>query len=145
MACTACGHEDHGTAPCLACNQAQSGTCWQQIHIVGGDGDQTARGKIEMATGKETKPCLMCRKWENVETKRVVEHFLARGLEPQPNGTFKTPIAKDFPGRKSLVLDPTKFGFCRRDLMPTEDFATCDAWVPTKRLTDFQDRMTRGR
>lgn len=145
MACTACGHDDHGVAPCLACNQAQTGTCWQPITIVGGDGDQVARGRIEMATGKESKPCLMCRKWENVETKRVVEHFLAKGLEAQPDGTFKTPIVKDYPGRKSLVLDPHNFGFCRRDLMPTDSMATCEAWVPTKRLTDFQDRMTRGR
>lgn len=143
--CAACGHPNHGAEPCIACNQQQSGTCWQSIRIVGGDGDQTATGLIDLATGKETQPCLMCRKWENVATARVVEYFLARGLEAQPDGKFKTPIVKDYPGRKSLVLDPKNFGFCRRDLIPTDAQATCDGWVPTKHLSEFQDRMIRRR
>lgn len=143
--CAACGHENHGAAPCISCTQQQAGTCWQAIRIVGGDGEQTATGLIDLATGKETRPCLMCRKWENVATTRVVEYFLARGLEPQPDGTFKTPIVKDYPGRRSLVLDPKNFGFCRRDLIPTDAQATCDEWVPTKRLSEFQDRMSRRR
>lgn len=108
---------------------------------MGGDGEQTARGVIEMATGKETQPCMMCRKWEAVDTTRVVEHFLAKGLEMQPDGTFKTPIARDFKDRKSLILDPRNFGFCRRDLMPTDALATCNSWIPTKHLSDFQQRM----
>ncbi len=143
--CAACGHESHGAGPCLVCAQTQTGTCWQAIKIVGGDGDESAAGLIELATGKETQPCLMCRKWENVETKRVVEYFIQRGLEALPNGCFKTPIVKDYPGRKSLVLDPKNYGFCRRDLIPTDAQATCEGWVPTKRLSDFQDRMGRRR
>ena len=141
MNCTLCGHPDHGPGPCPHC--LENGTCWQRIKIVGGDGEQTATGLIEMATGKETQPCLMCRKWEDVETAKVVQHFLAKGLEVQPDGTFKTPIAHDIPGRKSLILDPKNFGFCRRDLMPTDAMASCANWVPTKHLSDFQQRMSK--
>jgi len=86
----------------------------------------------------------MCRKWENVETRRVVEYFIySRKLEQLPDGRFTTPIAKDYPGRKPMILDPKNYGFCRRDMIPTEAMATCEAWVPTKRLTELQDRMTR--
>ena len=141
--CPHCQHPDHGAGPCPHC--VETGTCWQRIQIVGGDGDTVASGVVEMATGQEERPCLICRKWENVETKRVVEHFLARGLVAQPDGTFTTPIVKDYPGRKSLVLDPRNFGFCRRDLLPTDAQATCENWVPTKRLSEFQDRMGRRR
>jgi hypothetical protein len=143
MSCPACNHADHGNGPCAECTAAGTGTCWQRIRIVGGDGDQAAHGVVEMATGKEVRPCVMCRKWELVNTHRMVEHFLAHGLEAQPDGTFKTPIAKDYPGRKSLVLDPKNFGFCRADLIPVEAQATCGAWVPTKRLGELQDRLTR--
>jgi hypothetical protein len=94
-----------------------------------------------MATGVELRPCMMCAKWERVETKRVVQHFMAHGLEVQPDGTFKTPIVKDFPGRKSLVLDPHDFGFCRRDLLPTDMQSTCAAWTATTTKTDLQRRL----
>ncbi len=143
MNCQACGHDDHGTGPCFACTQSQTGTCWQRIQVVGGDGDRTATGLIEMATGKETKPCCMCRKWENVGSKRVVEYCLSQGLEVQPDGKFKTPIAKDIPGRVSLTIDPRSYGFCKRDQILTDTMATCDGWTPTKRITELQDRMTR--
>lgn len=116
---------------------------WKPIRIVGGDGEEAARGRIEMATGIEERPCAMCRHWENVGAKRVIEHFLSRGLTLLPDGRFETPIAKDFPGRKSLKLDPTQFGFCRVDLMPTDQLSTCEAWSPTRTKAEFQDRMRR--
>lgn len=137
--CPHCQHPAHGSGPCAACTE--TGTCWQRIHIVGGDGNEVARGAIEMATGQEAHPCVMCRKWERVDVKRVIEHFLAKGLEARPDGMFVTPIVKDYPGRKSLVLDPRNFGFCRRDMMPVEALATCGQWVPTKRLSELQDRL----
>lgn len=84
---------------------------------------------------------MMCRRWMHAGSDKVIEHLLARGLEAQPDGKFKTPIAKDIPGRKSLVLDPKNYGFCDRDQILTESLATCPNWVPTKRLTDFQRRM----
>ena len=143
MSCQACGHADHGSSPCVLCTQAGGGTCWQRIVIAGGDGDQTASGLIEMATGRESRPCLICRKWENVGSKRVVEYCQSRGLEVQSDGTFKTPIAKEFKGRVSLTIDPRSYGFCRRDQILTDALATCEGFSPTKLITELQDRMTR--
>jgi len=143
MACPHCQHDDHGNGPCATCTASGSGTCWQRIKIVGGDGEQSASGLVELAKGTEVRPCLMCRKFDVVTRDRMVEHFLANGLEAQPNGTFTTPIVKDYPGRKSLVLDPRNFGFCRRDTIAVDQQATCANWTPTKRLGELQDRMTR--
>ena len=94
-----------------------------------------------MATGIEARPCMMCAKWEKVDVTRIVQHFIAKGLEAKPDGTFVTPIVKDFPGRKSLVLDPHDFGFCRRDMLPTDLQSTCAAWTPTKQIVQLQRRM----
>jgi hypothetical protein len=137
--CPTCGHPDHGDKPCTACSP--NGTCWQKVQLTGGDGDQYARGAIQMATGVESRPCMMCAKWEKVDVARIVQHFLAKGLEAKPDGTFVTPIVKDFPGRKSLVLDPHDFGFCRRDMLPTDLQSTCAAWTPTKQIVQLQRRM----
>lgn len=139
MSCQTCGHGDHGTDPCTACSP--DGTCWQRVQLTGGDGEQYARGAIQMATGTEQRPCMMCAKWERVELNRMVQHFLSKGLEAMPDGTFVTPIIKDYPGRKSMVLDPHDFGFCRRDLLPTDMQSTCVDWVPTTRLVDLQRRL----
>lgn len=142
MSCQACGHDDHTPGPCPACAAANT-TCWQQIRIVGGDGDQAAHGQIDMATGVETRPCVMCRRWDNVGPKRVAEHLMARGLEAASDGTFVTPIAKDFPGRKSLRLDPRNFGFCKRDMILTDSMSSCPAWAPTRTEAEFKQRMRR--
>jgi hypothetical protein len=140
MNCPECSHEGHGADPCGTCAAAGT-TCWQKIHVVGGDGNENAVGMVEMATGKEAQPCLMCRFWEKVETKRVVAHFLQKGLEAQPDGRFATPIVKDYPGRKSLLLDPKNFGFCRRDLIPADMQSTCGEWSPTKTVAELQSRL----
>lgn len=140
MTCPACNHPEHAPGPCAVCAQANE-NCWQSIRVTGGDGDRAAEGVIDMATGLEQKPCMLCRHWKHDGAEKMAEHFLAHGLEAQPNGMFKTPIAKDFPGRKSLVLDPRNFGFCQRDALPTDMQATCERWQPTKDLVDFKRRM----
>jgi hypothetical protein len=140
VSCAACDHADHLPGPCADCATANT-TCWQSIKLAGGDGDRTATGDIEMATGLETRPCATCRHWDGVDKQRIVRHFMSRGLEPQSDGTFKTPIAKDFPGRRSLVLDPRNFGYCRKDTICTDALATCEKWQPTQNLADFQRRM----
>jgi len=117
-------------------------TGWQGINQIVG-GDEYAKGQIEMVTAGETKPCLACKSWEK-DVRKLVEHFLARGLTARPDGKFVTPIARDFPGRKSLVLDPKQMGFCRLWTMPTDDLATCERWVPLTRISEMADR-TRGR
>lgn len=137
--CGACSHDDHDGRPCATCGAA----CWQPINVTGGDGDRLAAGDIKMATGLEQRPCFMCRHWEHTGTDRMARHFKAQNLQQRPDGKFVTPIAKDFPGRQSLVLDPAENGYCRAEGSVTEMFATCEKWTPTRSLTDFQQRMVR--
>ena len=143
MSCAACGHDDHGTGPCAICTTNGSGSCWQNIHVTGGDGTSLATGQIQMATGVEVRPCMACRSFEAVETKRMVQHLMAQKLEVQPDGKFKTPIAKDIPGRVSLALDPRDYGFCKRDTTVVDLQATCENWRPTKLLVDLQNKLRR--
>lgn len=117
---------------------------WRPIELVGGDGQQDAAGRVELATGTEQNPCCMCKSWENVDQKRLVEFILSKGLKPNEQGHFETPIAKDYQGRKSLVLNPEVSGYCRRDGIVTDMLATCENWAPTKTLAEFQNRMRRG-
>lgn len=100
-----------------------------------------AGGRVAMVTGGEEKPCCMCTKWDHVDTNRIVRHLLSKGLKPREDGKFETPIAKDYKGRKSLVLDPVNFGYCRKDTVITESLATCPAWTPTRTVSEFQQRM----
>jgi hypothetical protein len=116
---------------------------WRPITVVGGDGERDAAGVIELASGTESRPCCMCRSWENVEKNRLIEHILSKGLKPNERGNFETPIAKDIPGRKSLELNPEVSGMCRRDVIVTDMLATCENWAPTKTLAEFQNRMRR--
>lgn len=141
MSCPACGHDDHIPGPCAACTT--NGTCWQKPIITGGDGTTTANSKIQMATGTEVRPCVMCRSFENAGRDRVAEHCISRGLKVRDDGTFDTPIAKDFPGRVSLVLDPADYGFCKKDVILVQRLATCTRWRPTKFESELQDKLSR--
>jgi hypothetical protein len=115
-------------------------TGWQQIIPTAGDGDRAAAGRVEMVRGSEVRPCLMCKSWERDE-RRLIQHLMALGLEVQPDGRFKTPIAKDIPGRKSLILDPKKTGFCRYEGTVTEDLATCQNWTPVRFASELKSRL----
>lgn len=115
-------------------------TGWKNIIPTTGDGDRTAGGRVEMVHGSETRPCCLCRSWEKDE-RRLIQHLMALGLEVQPDGKFKTPIAKDIPGRKSLLLDPKKTGFCRFEGTVTEDLATCPNWTPVRTSGDLKSRL----
>jgi len=130
MACTLCGHDDHQGNPCGTCAQA-GGTCWQPVLVTGGDGDRAAAGTVEMATGFEERPCVMCVSFEKDNTK-LIRHLIARGLKMEPDGSFVTPIAQDIPGRKSLRIDPRSFGYCRRATMPVDMLASCEDWAPVR-------------
>lgn len=118
-------------------------TGWKPINIKGGDGDRNAKGNIEMISAAETRPCVMCRSWERQENK-VIEYFIAHKLEAQPDGTFKSPIRKDFKNtRANLSLDPKKFGWCRYDAICTEDLSTCEKWTPVRTASELSDRIPR--
>jgi len=117
-------------------------TGWNPIVGITGDGEQQAAGRVEMAKGLEPHPCFACRSWEH-DRKRIIEHFMAHGLVPDVDGNFLTPIAKDFPGRRSLKLDPKDYGFCRLDCIATDMQATCKRWAPVKSPSDLQARVRR--
>ena len=112
-------------------------TGWQPITGIEGDGDVNARGRIELATGTEKNPCFSCKSFEQDE-RRLIEYLQRRGLEPDKRGHFRTPIAKDFPGRKSMVIDPKSFGWCRRDSLVTDMLATCEGWKQKDKAADFK-------
>lgn len=139
MTCSACPHEAHYPHPCSAC-AAQNTSCAQAIRIVGGDGDREARGQIEMATGMEPKPCCMCRSFEQDQPK-LIRHLLRNRLIANPDGTFTTPIAKDFPGRKPMTIDPKTYGWCRRDTIPVDILATCPAWTLVRTTSELESRI----
>lgn len=104
-----------------------------------------SHGEVELATGQEEKPCCMCASFEDVDPAKLVRHVISKGLIPRLDGKFETPIAKDFKGRKSMVLDPKGAGMCRRDVIVVEGLATCDNFRPTKTISEFQQRMLRRR
>jgi hypothetical protein len=139
VTCTACPHEAHYPHPCSAC-AAQNTSCAQAIRIVGGDGDHVARGEIEMATGIEQRPCCMCRSFEQ-DRPKLIRHLLRNKLTPDENGVFRTPIAKDIPGRKSLVIDPRTYGWCRRDTIVVDMLATCPAWTLVRTTSELESRI----
>ncbi len=101
----------------------------RKIRITGGDGDRAASGLVEPVLGSTQRPCVMCRSFER-DVKRLTEHLLAHGLKPEPDGSFVSPIAKDFKDpRANLRMHPREFGYCRLTTMPVQDVATCPSWV----------------
>lgn len=119
----------------------EKSTDWQQIRITGGDGDTHAQGAIDLATGIESAPCFMCRSWEKDE-KKLADHFRAHECIIEPNGTIQTPIIKDFPGRKSMKMRLQDMGWCRKDLCPTDDLATCNNFQQVATRADMLARMS---
>ena len=118
-------------------------TGWRPIAITGGDGDTSAKGKIDLATTAETRPCYACKNWDD-DRPKLMRHFASRGMYPDPHdGLIRTPIMKDFPERQSMTINPKTFGFCLRDSIPTDDEATCENWQPTKSIEDLRRRLRR--
>ena len=108
---------------------------WQAPKIVGG------KGVITAPTGIEEKPCFTCKSWDK-DTRKLTQFLLTRGLQPDMNGVFETPIVQDFhDGRKSMKVDPKDWGFCRRDTMPTHMMATCEGWKPTVTRADMRGKI----
>lgn len=111
------------------------------IKVTATDSAVKATGQIEMAHGLEQHPCLMCVSFEK-DTNRLIRHLIRHKLTPQEDGTFVTPIAKDFPGRKSLRIDPRSYGWCRRDTIVVDMLATCPAWRLTMSKSDLASRIS---
>lgn len=146
VSCPTCHHPAHGTNPCAACTTAGQGLCWQPIKPTGGTIDTKyneisgAAGVIELATGMEQRPCFLCRSFEKDE-KKLVNHLLARGLKPDPDGSFVTPIVGDFKNRTSLRIHPSQYGYCRRHTMPVDMQATCIDWAQVRTASEMESRI----
>lgn len=110
------------------------------MRLVGGDGDQSAAGVIDLATGFEAKPCMNCRSFEK-DTSRLARHLLSQGLVPDAAGYFETPIARDFKGRRSLRLHPRDHGWCRKNCQVVDMLATCEEWSPVTTRAELASRI----
>jgi hypothetical protein len=117
-------------------------TGWKPIIVDGGDGSNSAAGHIEMATGREFRPCIMCKSFEKDEN-RLVQHLIARGLKPQADGSFISPIAVDMRDGDPMRIYPKKSGYCRREGSVPEDTATCEKWAPVLLVDDLRRRIKR--
>jgi len=83
---------------------------------------------------------MLCRSFEKSD-RRLIEYFQSRGLTPMPDGSYETPIAKDFPGRKSLRIHPQNFGFCRRFSHPVDILATCPDFTQVRTASEMESRI----
>lgn len=105
---------------------------WKPIVPLVGDGDREIGGVVAPTLKLEQRPCVNCRAFEK-EPERLERHFRAHGLTID-NGIVTTPIAKNFPGRKSMKIDLAIMGWCRLEVMPVDEQASCQRWVPVSRL-----------
>lgn len=118
-----------------------SDTGFRPIQIEGGDGETYARGRVELATGTEQKPCLTCKSWERDERK-LVQYLMSRSmLQVQPDGTFRH---KD-PRQRSLVIDPKSWGWCRRQSIATDSQASCEQWTQIRTREELRTRISQRR
>lgn len=113
-------------------------TGWKKPELVATE-DGPA-GRIVPASGLALKPCMMCRSFEKDE-QRLRQHFHARGLRPDSNGFYETPIALEIKGRKSLRMHPRDFGWCRREGSVVHMNATCELFCETTTRADLAAKL----
>lgn len=100
-----------------------------------------ATGIVTPSTGLEERPCFTCRSWEK-DARKLTQFLTSKGLQPDFEGYYETPVARDFHGRKSLRIHPRDFGFCRRQCMPTHMQATCEDWDTVRTRSELQGKIT---
>lgn len=104
-------------------------------------GDNYAKSLVKPVTGLEQRPCFMCRSWEKNE-KKLRQHIASkRDIEVLPDGTFRHIIDRDVKDRNTKTYNIRDFGFCRFTGMPTQQLASCENWVPTRRLIELQRKL----
>jgi hypothetical protein len=113
-------------------------TGWKQGEVITTDKGPT--GQIVPATGIEQAPCFTCASWEK-DNRKLIQHFNAKGLQPDAEGFYETPIARDIQGRKSMRIHPRDFGFCRRQCVVSHMNATCPDWAPTRTRGDLAGKI----
>ncbi len=129
---------------------------WRRIKGLMGDaktgGQQAAKGVVDLVKVHEREPCYACKSWEQNERK-LAQHFRAHGMIIDPDGTIRTPLAKDSKngGGALMVPDvenggtrPVKIqlmGWCRRDCRPTEIEGHCQAFNQVRRREEMTSRL----
>lgn len=103
-------------------------TGWKKPTIVTEGGE--TKGVIQPATGLEKNPCMLCRSFEK-DTRKLIQHWVARGLKPDAEGYYVTPIVQDFDNRTSMRVHPDDYGYCRRNCYTTHMRTTCADFVAT--------------
>jgi len=128
----------------MADNPSDTGA--KKIEIVGGDGDEYARGLVEPVTGMEPHPCMVCRSFEK-DDQKLLQLFLSHGFKLRTDGKLDSPTALrdgrvNMPARNLLdVIDPRSFGYCRKQTIPVDQLATCKDWKPTKTASELAGRI----
>lgn len=123
-------------------------TGWKPMEQIRGDvgadgrvGENYVKTMVQPVTGLEQQPCFMCKSWEKND-KRLRQHIASKkNIEVLPDGTFRHIIDKDVKDRNTKTYNIRDFGFCRFTGMPTQQLASCEHWVPTKRLTDLRRKL----
>lgn len=115
------------------------GIDWQAPSVI--QTETGPKGVISSPMGSEEKPCFTCAKWVK-DNRRLVQHFIARGLRADENGHFETPIVQDFhDGRRSMKVDPKDWGWCPKLVMPTHMLATCEFWQETNLVREIARKI----
>jgi hypothetical protein len=104
-------------------------TGWQKPQLV--TDAEGPKGVIQTSSGLESKPCMLCKSFAK-DTRKLVQHFEARGLVPDTDGFYETPIAKSVKGRTSMRVHPRDYGFCNRNCYVTHMNGTCEDFAVTQ-------------
>jgi len=113
-------------------------TGWKKPEVSFQDGLPT--GVIQPSTGMEVNPCFTCRSFEK-DNKKLLQHLHSKGLKPNAQGLYETPIAKDVKGRRSMQIDPRNFGYCRRNCYVTDMRATCADFTAVVTRSELQSKI----
>ena len=76
-----------------------------------------------------------------MDATRLKRHIIAKGLEVDPDGNFTTPIARDYPGRRSLKLNVHNFGWCRLRCEVVDLMATCPSFELVRTASELESRI----
>ena len=115
-------------------------TGWKPIESIVGD-ETGVGGRVQPVTGLETQPCSMCRSWEKND-KKLKQHIASKkDIEVLPDGTFRHLVDQDVPDRETKTYNIRDFGFCRFHGIPSQILHSCENWVPTKSIADFQRKF----
>ena len=129
---------------------------WRRIKGLMGDtktgGQQAAKGVVDLVKAHEKEPCFQCKSWEQNERK-LAQHFRAHSMIIDPDGTIRTPLAKDSKNGGGALMVPDvdnggtrpvkiqEMGWCRRECRPTEFEGHCQDFNLVKHREEMTNRL----